>query len=1011
MTISSEYQIVEQLYKSDNSIIYRALQKVNNCPVILKLLKNNYNTNKVVDFKREYQIISNLKIDNAIKSYALKEDCNTLAIIFEDFGGQSLDLFLKKKKFSLNDFLKIAIQTTMGLAEIHVANIIHKDINPSNIVYNLESGQLKIIDFGISTDLSRENTSYKNPNVLEGTLAYISPEQTGRMNRVLDYRTDFYSLGVTFYELLTQKFPFEATDRLELISCQIAKKPIEPHKISSDIPKVLSNIVMKLMAKDVKDRYQSALGLQADLKKCQRQLFSKGKIIVFSIGKDDLSDRFQISQKLYGRKQEIEKLLNKFKRVTQGANQIILIQGYSGIGKSALVREVYKPITETKGYFINGKFDQYQSNRPYSAIAQSFYQLAKYLLAESEINLDLWKNILLKALKNNGQVIIDLIPTIEQIIGKQPPVADLSPTEAQNRFNLVFINFIKVFAKREHPLVIFLDDLQWADSASLQLIQLITTDSEIESLFLIGAYRDNEVSSGHPLILTIDKLRQAEVNISEISLSALKLSDVAKLIGDTFSCTPEAASPLAELILAKTNGNPFFINEFLRSLYIENFLFFNYKDRIWEWNLENIKAKNITNNVVELLSRSIQKLNRETQKILQIAACIGNQFEISTLASIARKSIQETTLLIREAIEKGFVFPITNNYNSIDLNLSYINSKLKIECKFAHDRIQQASYALISANQKHILHRQIGELLLNNISLDRQEDKIFDIVNQFNLSVQIVTTLSPKNELAKLNLIASKKAKEATDFELSLKYLKFTLDKLFDESNWINNYEFSLELYTQAIELAYLNGEFKLLEKWAKIVLQILKNKQNILDTVKIQEIRIKAYIAQNKFSDAVKIALCFVKELKIVLHFNPSLSDIQLERKKISNNLFLNSNQRFVDDLIELPEMRDPYKSAALQILDSIINALYFSNPLLFCFVTFKAINLMLESGNTPVSIRFYLTYGMILIAEDNISFGYKFVILADKLFTRINIKRKFHTLYLIRMLGIWKNDLKSGV
>ena len=423
-----------------------------------------------------------------------------------------------------------------------------------------------MIDFGISTVLSREKTTFRNPDVLEGTLAYISPEQTGRMNRAMDYRTDFYSLGVAFYELLTGQLPFATSDSLTLVHAHIAQQPIPPHELNPAIPQPLADITLKLMEKNAEERYQSAYGLKADLETCWREWQAKGRIDPFVLARQDLSDQFQIAQKLYGREAEIEILLAGFSRVSQGASEVMLVSGYSGIGKSALVQEVYKPITSQRGYFISGKYDQFQRNIPYAPLIQAFGSLMRQLLTESEASLAAWREKLLTALGNNGQVIIEVIPEVQRIIGPQPAVPELPPTEAQNRFTLLFENFVNLFAQPDHPLVLFLDDLQWADGASLTLIQSLMTAPNSRYLFLIGAYRDNEVSSAHPLNFTLDEMRKAGTIVNQIFLGPLELPHVSKLIAETVNCALPIAQPLAELVQAKSGGNPFFLTEFLKTL-------------------------------------------------------------------------------------------------------------------------------------------------------------------------------------------------------------------------------------------------------------------------------------------------------------------------------------------------------------------------------------------------------------------------------------------------------------
>ncbi|NEO72377.1 serine/threonine-protein kinase PknK, partial [Moorena sp. SIO3H5] len=717
------YQVNTKIYESSNSIVYRGIRDNDHQSVIIKVLKQDYPTeSELTRYKQEYQLIHSLNFTGVIKAYDLYKYQNTLIITFEDFGGDSLTNWLTKRQFPLEEFLRLAIQITDSLGAIHGVNIIHKDINPSNIIYNPDTEEIKLIDFGISTQLLRETPTLKNPHVLEGTLAYISPEQTGRMNRCLDYRTDFYSLGVTFYELLTGKLPFETTEAMELVHCHLAKQPIPPHQqqtltlTSPQIPQLLSDIVLKLMAKTAEERYQSAWGIKADLEKCLNQLQTTGNIEPFPLGKQDISETFHIPQKLYGREQEVQILLVAFERVAaiattknqeprtsnfsskpvqnlsnpRSRTEMMLVSGYSGIGKSALVREIYKPITRQRGYFISGKFDQFQRNIPYSAIVSAFSSLVQQLLSEPEDQLNQWREKLLAVLHPNGQVIIDVIPEVELIIGKQPTVATLPPTETQHRFNLVFQNFIKLFCAKEHPLVIFLDDLQWADTATLKLIELIMTNEETEYLLLIGAYRDNEVNATHTLMLTLDKLGELGVTLKQITLAPLQENQINQLIADTLQTQGESVIPLAKLVVNKTAGNPFFVNQFLQTLHAENLVRFKApKDghqAQWHWDISEIESVGITDNVVELMVSKLKKLPAATQKVLQLAACVGNYFNLTTLSIVYEKSLTDTFKDLLSAIQEGFVLP-TSELKTSDQEI--IESQLVIlNFKFLHDRVQ-----------------------------------------------------------------------------------------------------------------------------------------------------------------------------------------------------------------------------------------------------------------------------------------------------------------------------------
>ncbi|HEY9596601.1 MAG TPA: serine/threonine-protein kinase PknK, partial [Cyanophyceae cyanobacterium] len=987
MSAIANYQIVSKIYESANSLVYRAIDQVSNRPIILKVLKKDYPTpSELTRYKQEYEITRSLKIDGVIKAYNLLPYESTLAMVLEDFGGQSLDMVMKSQTFELSDFLAIAIQIAKIIDKIHAANVIHKDINPSNIVFNTETRKIKIIDFGISTVFTRENPTIKNPNVLEGTLAYLSPEQTGRMNRSIDYSTDFYSLGATFYKLLTQRLLFETSDPLELVHCHIAKQPMPLHEVNPNIPRPLSNIVMKLLAKTSEERYQSALGLKADLEECLTQLQQTGQISEFPLARHDCSNRFQIPQKLYGRESEIETLLAAFKRIAdyelieeQRENEfnekrpeMMLVVGYSGIGKSLLVQELYKPVTQQRGYFIAGKFDQFQRNIPYSAVVYALQSLVRQLLTEPETQLAHWREKLLAAFGMNGQVIIDVIPEVEQIVGTQPPVQSLEPTEAQNRFNTVFQNFMRVFCQRSHPLVIFLDDLQWADSASLRLIELMITDSYLNHLLLIGAYRDNEVSANHPTMLTIDRLKEKGAIVNRIILDPLNLEEITQLVAETLHSDQERVKPLAELVFQKTSGNPFFINEFLRTLYQENLLTFVRQEKIWQWDIAHIQSLGITENVVDLMIGKLRKLPRPTQKSMRLAACIGNNFDLNTLSIINQKSTIKTFKTLLPAIQLGLIQPVSELETTSD---EPIESALVIKnYKFRHDRVQQAAYELIDDEQKKKVHLQIGQLLLTNISETERDGKIFTLVDHLNKGRELLESITEKIELSELNLKAGKKAKEATAYTASRDYLVLAKDE-FPGNIWNERYEMALDLYKELAEVEYLNGNFQQSQSLLDIALQQAKT---ILDCTEFHFLRLMQYTLLGQYSDAIETGRIAVRSLEIDLPAENLQAALDAELADYRESL----NGRAIASLYDHPEMEQPEKKAALKILTRIANAAWVLNPVLMYLIGTKIANLNIKYGHTQKSSIGYSMFGVISThALHDYRSGYEYGALSMKL------------------------------
>ncbi|MEQ9359134.1 trifunctional serine/threonine-protein kinase/ATP-binding protein/sensor histidine kinase [Coleofasciculus chthonoplastes] len=1003
MSKISGYQVFHPIDESTNSLVYRGIRQGDDQPVILKVLKEDYPTPaKLTQYKQEYEITRSLHLDGVIKAYHLQRYQNTLVMVLEDFGGESLKLLINQQPFALADVLELAIKITTSLGAVHAANIIHKDINPSNLVYNRNTAQLKIIDFGISTVLSRENPTMRNPNVIEGTLAYMSPEQTGRMNRSMDYRTDFYSLGVTFYELLTNRLPFDTHDAMELVHCHLARQPFPVHQLA-DIPKSVSNIVMKLMAKTAEERYQSAWGLKADLERCWYELIEKGHIDLFELGQDDQSDKFQIPQKLYGRDREIATLMGAFEQSSLGDTVLQLVAGYSGMGKSALVAEVHKPMTEKRGYFISGKFDQFQRTIPYSAVVSAFQELVRQLLTESEAKLNQWKQKLLAAVGTNGQIIIDVIPEVEWIVGKQQPVQELGAAESQNRFNLVFQNFIRVFCQPEHPLVLFLDDLQWVDSATLNLIELMMTDENTHHLFLIGAYRDNEVNSTHPLMMTLEGLRQKSAIINQITLTSLELEHITHLIADTLSREPHSVKSLAELVVRKTNGNPFFVNQFLTTLYQENLLKFTvYQTKgqgQWQWDIAEIERIDITDNVVDLMIRKLKKLPANTQDVLRLAACVGNRFALNTLAIVYEKLTDQTFRDLMQAIQEGLVIPTSELEMNDD---EVINSQLLIlNFKFLHDRVQQAAYALIDPDQKKAVHLQIGKLLLENLESQERSDRLFEVVDHLNLGQELIVNPSEKHNLIRLNLEAGQKAKDATAYQAAQQYLTLGIKNLTDTS-WQVQYNLTFEIYKELAEVEYLTGNF---EKSEALIYQTVSQAKTILEKAELYRLLIVQYTLSAKCLEAIQIGRKALSLIGIDLPQDNVQQYLIAELNEAKNNL----GDRQVASLITQGEVTDPEKKVAIKLLANLAAPTFVADQDLFPIVNLKSSNLSLKYGFSSESPIGIANHGLVLVSRGEYRLGYEFAMLAQNLTVETNnlSQRCKIALIVSTEIGIWVNHL----
>jgi PAS domain S-box-containing protein len=1009
--------IQSQIYESSASLVYRGTEIQANRAIVVKLLKQDYpSPQELTRYRQEYEITRSLNLAGVVKAYSQQDYQRTLAILLEDFGGESIERWMQQRPKAfcpmlLPTFFRLAINITDTLGRVHNANIIHKDINPGNIVFNPDTGVVKIIDFGIASQFNRTNPTFKSLHELEGTLAYVSPEQTGRMNRLLDYRTDFYSLGVTFYELLTGQLPFPTTDILELVHCHIARPPIPPLELNVTIPKPVSDLILKLMAKNAEDRYQSAWGIKADLERCAQQLEEIGQINSIPLGLQDISEQFHIPQKLYGREAEIAALSAAFESVAgnegvgEPHREMMLVSGYAGIGKSALVQELYRPITVRHGYFISGKFDQFGRNVPYSAIIDALKKLIQQLLGEPDEQVQQWRSRLLTALRSNGQIIINVIPEVELMIGNQPPAPEVGATEAQNRFNLTFQRFVQAFCSKEHPLVIFLDDLQWIDLATLKLIELILLDEQTQYLFLIGAYRNNEVHPTHPLVLTLETLRKQGVLFQEIVLTPLTLEPLNQLIAEMLHRTPDTVRSLAQLVILKTQGNPFFIREFLRMLYSEHLLTFDVKQLSWQWDIDQIQVQNITDNVVELLLSRLKKLPEETQQILQLSACIGSEFDLDTLAisaerhsegTVCKKSPQVIFQNLLAAIQAELIQP-----------LSELNENLLVQTyKFSHDCVQQAAYTLIDQSLQQVIHLQIGRNLREKTSPEQLSDRLFEIVDHLNLGIELVTDQAERNEIARLNLVAGRKVKAATAYEAALKYFKEGL-QLLDTESWQSEYDLTLALYSEAAGAAYLQGHFDEMEQFVEVVLNHAKT---VVEKVQVYDSRIQSYLSQGNLEEALKIGLEVLNLLGVILIETPSQLDVQRGLEETAALLA----GREIEDLINLPEMTAPEPLAAMYIVANIAAAVYMVSPTLMLLMVCKWVNLSINYGSSTWSPYGYASYGVVLCgAVQDIELGYKFGQLALSSAERSNTKKGNAQALLISSAHImhWKIHFRETI
>jgi PAS domain S-box-containing protein len=1000
------YQLEQQIYAGSRTIVYRGICIADSKPVVLKILRSDRPTHQdLLRLRNHYTIAKRLNSQGIAKPIGLENYGNGYVLVMPDEGYIALSDYVSGNPINLTEVLAIAIQLATILDDLYRQCVIHKDINPSNILIEPITKQIKLTDFGLATLLPHQTQMLVNTNTLEGTLAYMAPCQTGRMNRGIDYRCDFYALGVTLFELLTGQLPFKSDDPLEIVHCHLAKPAPFVSELKPEIPEAIAQIVFKLMAKDAEDRYQSALGLKHDLEVCLHQLNQTGSITEFAIGTRDLSDRFTISEKLYGREAEVAGLLATFERVSQGNSELMLVAGLSGIGKTVVINEVHKPIVQKHGYFIKGKFDQYNRNIPFSAFVQAFRNLIGQLMSESDTQLNVWKNKILDAVGENGQVIVEVIPELEGIIGSQPNVIELSGNAAQNRFNLLLQKFIQVFATSKHPLVMFLDDLQWADLSSLKLMQLLMQDARY--LLMLGAYRDNEVSPVHPLMMTISEIIKTGLTVNTITLQELSQADIHQWIADTLICDLPSALPLTELVYQKTQGNPFFSVQLLKALYEEQSITFNWDLHNWHCDIAKARLTH-ADDVVEFMASQLQKLPLDTQDVLKVAACIGAQFDLLTLAIASQQSQESAAQALWQALQEGFIIPTTEAYkfftqtdaNAIaptDANATY---------KFLHDRIQQAAYSLIPEAQKKFTHLTIGQLLLRNASAEEIQDRIFVIISHLNIGCSLLPQGTEREQLLQLNLIAAQKAKTSTAYDAAIQYLGICIE-LLPEDSWNTRPDLTRTIYELSAEVAYLSTNYEQMEEYVEIV---LSHTQNLIDRIRVYEIKMLGIKAQGKLQESLNCGLQLLALLGVYFPERPTSAYIQQVAERI-NSLWVEND---ILSLLDSPLMSDSVQLATMRILSQMTPPAYQSDPMLLPLLIFKQIELLITIGNCEISPFPYAEYGLMLCGVmGDFKAGYQFGQLALNILERLQLKgAKSRTYFIVHsFISHWKEPLRESL
>ena len=884
----------------------------------------------------EYGLKDELDPAWAARPLELLTDAGRPMLVLEDPGGEPLEGLLGAP-MEVGRFLRLAVAIAAALTQLHRRGLVHKDIKPAHILANATAGEAKLTGFGLTSRLPRERQAPEPPETIAGTLAYMAPEQTGRMNRSIDTRSDLYALGVTLYQMLTGTLPFTAADPMEWVHCHIARRPVPPAERLADLPAAVSAIIMKLLAKTAEERYQTAGGVERDLRRCLAQWEARRRIDDFPLGEHDTPDRLLIPEKLYGREREVESLRAAFDRIVKfGTPELVLVSGYAGIGKSAVVHELHKALVPPRGLFASGKFDQYKRDIPYSTLAQAFQGLIRGLLAKSEADLAPWRDALLEALGPNGRLMVDLVPELKLIIGDQPPVPELPPQQSQSRFQLVFRRFLGVFARPDHPLALFLDDLQWLDAATLDLLEDWLTQPDVRHLLLIGAYRDNEIDATHPLRRKLEAIRKAGALVQEIVLAPLGLGDVGRLIADALHGERDGAKPLARLVHEKTAGNPFFTIQFLTTLAEEGLLAFDHGEARWSWDLERIEAKGFTDNVVELMLGKLGRLPEATQTALRQLACLGNGAAIATLAMVRGGSEEALDAALWEAVRAGLVFRQEGTY------------------WFLHDRVQEAAYALIPEGERAAEHLRIGRQLAAGTPPDAIEESVFEIVSQLNRGAALITAAEEREQLAGLNLLAGRRAKASTAYASALTYLTTGVALLPDDA-WERRPELAFALELHRAECEFLTGA--LMEAEARLA-ELASRAASLPDLATVTRLRVDLVMTLGQSDRAVAVGLDYLRRVGIAWSAHPTQEEVRQEYARIWRQL----GDRPIEALLNLPRMADPVACGTMDVLTALVSPALFTDENLRCLVIGRMGNLSLEHGNSDASCYAYTAVGTVL-------------------------------------------------
>lgn len=1005
------YKHLELVQDFPESSIYRAQNKENGRAVLVKLFHQKYSKElfeKLSNFVHDKEKIESHLISNPLRVFQVED---SIAVSWQDTGAMFLSVILKHKKAGLITFFGLASQITKRLGELHTNQILHNDLRPQNILLNERTGEVMFTGFSFSKYQSTGPKRLSPETIGEDQFLYTSPEQTGRINWEIDQKSDLYSLGTIFYELLTGKAPFVEQKPQKRIQSHLVMEPESLKKLHPEYPEIINGIVEKLLSKGPEDRYQSAFGLQKDVENCANQYILSGSVESFELGQNDNLERLVIPSKLYGSQENFVTLIESLNRVCTGSVEMMLVEGNAGMGKTTLISELLGLAAQKGAYIGRGKCEKEYRDTPYYSLINTFQMLVSDILTQDKKQILAWKNKFVDALGSNGKLVIDFIPELELIIGEQPSVPKLDADESQNRLMHTFRRFIQTFTDEGNPLVLFLDGFHWADFASIQLIQTALSDLNSRYIMLIVAYQKQLVSRSHTFAISLDEIEQSGTSIQNITVTALTQMDVSQMIEDALSFKQDFKR-LAQHILEVTGGNPYFVQQYLSLLHERQLIRFNSKEGCWMWDIATIKKEKVPKNVVSLLAEKVKNLHPDAIEVLKLASCIGNQFDLETLVLFSKKDQNTILKLMEEPIERGLLKRVESQASKPrDLvTQSPMESDFGItKFQFTHSRVLHATYSLLKAKERRTIHLGLGRLLLKSYSKDEIDQHSYQIVNQMNQGIQLIKKPEELYELARLNLIAGRRSQSIAAFETAWKYFSIG-SELLPKGSWNDDYELTKYLYLKRSQCEYFIGNTEAAEPIFDLLLQNIRTNREKVDVI---DLKLNIYIKNNQLDEAIDFGLNALSTI-FKEQIPPNNAEITIISQMKMQEIQITLEQKKIDQLLFLPEMKEEDHKALMDLITNIIPAAYIAKRNLWILLTLRMVELSLKYGNSRSSAFGYMNYAVILCSGlQDYGNGYAIGQLALDLnarFERVSLISQLNFLF-GSYIGHWKRQAVENI